>query len=520
MNENILSQNKETLYSRGHAPQLTPRPTQYRPMLPLFLTTLISSVIATQLPISLSPFLLTLSLLLSILSLLLLYALPHSHKRIYPLILLALATLSAHRTTSLNKTNTTINHNQAVQIRFQPLHKPFQFNKYTQSLLASVQSRNGPITARIYIYGHQQLLKTNRLYLANTLLKCPKHNKRLTIRIQSENLKSLAHKQTTLIQLRQFASQKLSTLSPNTSSLLQSILIGQRFKLQKHTKTLFRDTGTGHLLAVSGLHVLVLAAMVHKFPIKSLKLPLTLLTLALYVALVGAPASALRASIILSLALIAPTINRSPDSWNLLAFTGLTLLLVDPSKLLDPGAQLSFSIVAAILLHNDLLHTNANPTFTHDSLLKWLAHSLKTFLINSSKISLIAFVVASPITLQRFGHMAPLSLLANSIAVPLFSITLLSGFLGLLLAFIHHFAAWLPFLVSEISSNALLFWLKLIQPLLPPLKIHPEHPLRSPYFPILWISILLIQKRFFPQYSLKTLLILALILVSFKAWTP
>ena len=138
------------------------------------------------------------------------------------------------------------------------------------------------------------------------------------------------------------------------AQLLKGILLGKRSDLPTETLDIFRNSGTFHVLAVSGLHV-GLVAMFCYFGFSCFRLPqkvLCLLTIAavlMYACLIGFRPSVFRASLMAILFLFATLIDRDADLFNLLAFAALVLLLLNPLQVWDVGFQLSFVAVAAIV---------------------------------------------------------------------------------------------------------------------------------------------------------------------------
>lgn len=141
---------------------------------------------------------------------------------------------------------------------------------------------------------------------------------------------------------------------PDHVHILKGMLLGKRSQLPASTIDLFRNSGSLHILAVSGLHVGLITALcflsfsLFGLPRKTVCL-LTIASVILYACLVGFRPSVLRASFMAILFLIAQIIDRDADLTNLLAFAALVLLLINPAQLWDVGFQLSFAAVACIV---------------------------------------------------------------------------------------------------------------------------------------------------------------------------
>src|SRR6266850_1255581 len=149
------------------------------------------------------------------------------------------------------------------------------------------------------------------------------------------------------------ARQLAAAVSPPVAALARGMLLGDRSGISAAMRDSFREGGTIHLLSISGLHVCILAGFLSLFA-TALRMPsgpaigLELLSLWGYVALVGAPASAIRSAVLW-------TAVRSGRAWGQVVrpfaawgLAGLILHLFDPASVLDPGFQLSFAAVLGL----------------------------------------------------------------------------------------------------------------------------------------------------------------------------
>lgn len=138
------------------------------------------------------------------------------------------------------------------------------------------------------------------------------------------------------------------------AQVLKGMLLGLRSELSPDILDAFRNSGSIHILAVSGLHVGLIATICF-FGFSLLRLPqkttdlLTIAAVILYACLVGFRPSVFRASLMAVIYLTSRIIERDRDLFNLLAFAALILLLMNPAQLWDIGFQLSFAAVASIV---------------------------------------------------------------------------------------------------------------------------------------------------------------------------
>ncbi len=237
-----------------------------------------------------------------------------------------------------------------------------------------------------------------------------------------------------LYQWRRVASDILSAhFSPSEASLMQAMLLGERLRIPASLKDVFAKTGTTHILAISGLNVgIVVAVLFLLFRMvpgpASLTYGLTMVFIILYVFLTGASPSVVRAGLMSVVFLISFLIERETDSLNTLAFAAFLLLLFDPENIFDIGFQLSFMSVLTILLFYPLFMNLAKP------FIKQHPYPLLKFVIESFAVSLSATLGVAGLIAYYFEIVTPVSLLANIFVVPLSTLALILG-MGLLVGY-------------------------------------------------------------------------------------
>jgi competence protein ComEC len=156
-----------------------------------------------------------------------------------------------------------------------------------------------------------------------------------------------------VMDLRQAALTRIERLYPNDPyrcGMMQAILIGQSFQLQKVWTEQYRSTGTFHALVISGTHVAVLAAFFLLllrlcFVPQGVALLITVMAAWLYALVTGWQAPCVRSAAGLTLLMIAGYFYRERRIMNLLAAVALGFLLFDPDQLFDASFQLTFLAV-------------------------------------------------------------------------------------------------------------------------------------------------------------------------------
>ena len=133
--------------------------------------------------------------------------------------------------------------------------------------------------------------------------------------------------------------------------MMQAVLLGQTFQMQRVWTEDYRNTGTFHALVISGTHVAILAAFFLFilrvcFVPESLALLMTALAAWLYALVSGWGSPCVRSAAGLTLYMIASYFYRDRRPVNLLAGVALGFLLFDPEQLFEASFQLTFLAVA------------------------------------------------------------------------------------------------------------------------------------------------------------------------------
>ena len=210
---------------------------------------------------------------------------------------------------------------------------------------------------------------------------------------------------------------------PELVQLNRAILLGQRACLSPRLKRTFVESGTIHVFAISGLHVMAVVRVL-VFLLRLFFVPRRLVGAAAipllwgYVALIGSPPSAVRAAMMASLSCLAPLFGRRPNGVVAWALTFLCVYGVRPALISDVGCALSFAVMLAILVACDRLRDRP------EGWGKGLA------------VSAAAWAAGVPIAAHVFGRVTPGGLLANLALIPAAGVTVYAGALGLLASFV------------------------------------------------------------------------------------
>ena len=237
--------------------------------------------------------------------------------------------------------------------------------------------------------------------------------------------------------------------------IVKAILLGDQGEIPLEVKDDFVKSGTAHLLAISGGNVALLAfLLISLFQFFSVsKRPSYLATMALlagYSILTGNSASILRATLMTDLFLLGLILKRDSSLVLSLAWSAIFILVCQPLQLFDPGFQLSYLSVFAL----GTLTEKKNIQNEEIEKRRWFTPFLSYFR-NAFNVSLAAWLAVIPLVACYFFLFSPVTLLANCVIVPYFSIVLGNGFAFLLLGSIH------PYL-SELLGASLSFFTQIL----------------------------------------------------------
>lgn len=210
-----------------------------------------------------------------------------------------------------------------------------------------------------------------------------------------------------LIGLRAAISARIEELFPEEPGLAAGMLLGYKSEMEKSTYDAMYDAGVGHLLAVSGMNVAILAAALLpllRFDRPVLKLLILGVFLTFYTLLTCAAPSIVRASIMLFTLHAAFPLRRRADTLSALAFSGLAILLFQPAALLCAGFQLSFLAVYGLALLYPILRDR----------LKFLGSAFSNVLAGSAA----ALLATLPSSALFFSSVSVVALLGNVLVLP------------------------------------------------------------------------------------------------------
>jgi len=277
------------------------------------------------------------------------------------------------------------------------------------------------------------------------------------------------------------------SLGGDTGPLAAALVVGRRQAIDHEFQDRLLETGTIHLLSVSGLHLGIVAAALYYLAVllglpRAVQLGFVAVCCLAFVAITGARPPVIRAAMLVGVVLLARYSERQDSPLNSLAVAALALLIIRPTNLFQVGVQLSFVAVAALFLcrrRSDPLTEQLRAEDELDRLLsatrgpirrRWDRWSGKVG--DALWFSLCVTLATTPLVWQHFHVVTPIAVVANVIlGIPL-SIGLISGLLavcvgwvGLPLAtpigWVCHASLWLMQIVIGWAADLPLghFWL-------------------------------------------------------------
>lgn len=216
-------------------------------------------------------------------------------------------------------------------------------------------------------------------------------------------------------------------LGRETSGFLISVLLGDTLYMKDDVHDSLSSAGLAHILALSGMHVAIVLAIVMAllFPLSLFGLGRTRKVMAMiviwgYVLLTGASPSTVRAAIMATLVLGAFVLQRKNSPLNALLAAVMLILLVQPLALWDIGLQMSFLCVASIIIFVERL----NPVDHH-------IHPRMFKTINLILVTLVTTFATWVLISYYFGAVPLLFLPANILLLPFLPL-----FLGLAILYV------------------------------------------------------------------------------------
>jgi len=237
----------------------------------------------------------------------------------------------------------------------------------------------------------------------------------------------------------------------SNAGIAYGVISGDRSMISRGDKNMFSFSGTAHLLAVSGLHVGIIAAsffFILGFVRNSiLRLIIFALLIASFVLFSGMQPSAVRAGTAAVFIVMARTFNRRTDLLNILSFIIIIYIIIEPAIIFSIAFRMSASAVLGItILYKPIYEKLRKLMSTENQVLGYLIKSLS--------MTLSASIIVSPLVAIYFDVYSLISPVANLIVIPLMS-------LGIVYTFISAVLSWLFYPLASILASTADFFIML-----------------------------------------------------------
>ena len=236
-----------------------------------------------------------------------------------------------------------------------------------------------------------------------------------------------------LFNVRSFVISKLQQYIPGNkeAGVAEALLIGYRDDLDKDLVQAYSNTGVVHIIAISGLHLGMIYAVLVLFfrPFKKqrwakwLKPIVVLAVLWVFTFLAGAVPSIMRSAVMFTFIILGETIDRKSSVYNTLASSAFVMLCYNPYFLWDIGFQLSYVAVVSIVIFS-------KPVYNWF----YVENKMIDTIWKLTSVTIAAQILTIPILFYSFHQFPNLFLLTNCIVVPLSTVVLFAELIVLIVS--------------------------------------------------------------------------------------
>ena len=208
---------------------------------------------------------------------------------------------------------------------------------------------------------------------------------------------------------------RTQTAEEEQFAVLAAMTLGDKSALTKELRETYSVTGASHILALSGLHLGIIYLLLFRLTLGRrrswLSQVIIILSIWAFAFLTGLSTSVIRSATMISIYALFSVGGRHRSPVNILCFTAIVMLLVNPASLFDIGFQLSFSAVLAILLLMPLFESFFPEHYFE-------GRPLQHYIYNMVGLSVAAQIGVAPLIACYFGRFSTYFLLTNFIVIP------------------------------------------------------------------------------------------------------
>ena len=246
---------------------------------------------------------------------------------------------------------------------------------------------------------------------------------------EKDCLKTPSKPASIIIKIRDYIKNIIQTNSPkDIASIITALTIGDKSYISKELSDNYRTSGLAHFLAISGMHMGMIALLVF-FLIRTLlfsvgegrydlRKPAAVASIAvalMYFLISGQSVSCIRAFVMTSIVLLGILLNRRAISLRLWAFAILVITIITPDAVVSPGFLMSFSAVLGLVSFYENNATKLHDWFKSRS----LAGKIGAYLIGVIITDLVATIMTMPYSFYYFKQISVYTSLGNLLAAPI-----------------------------------------------------------------------------------------------------
>jgi len=215
---------------------------------------------------------------------------------------------------------------------------------------------------------------------------------------------------------------KARGLSGERLALVSAITLGQKNMLDQDQKQQFIKAGVMHIMAVSGLHAIILSLFVFRMlfflkgKLKIFRVLITILILWIFAFVTGLTSSVLRATLMYTFLQAGYLLKRPVNAGNSVLASAYIIIIIRPSVIFDAGFLLSYSAVIFIIMFYRDLYTK----------MRFTSH-VTDFAWQSAAVTVIAQLGTFPFTVMLFNRFPTWFILSNIIIVPVSSLVIITA---------------------------------------------------------------------------------------------
>lgn len=222
----------------------------------------------------------------------------------------------------------------------------------------------------------------------------------------------------------------LQSVPGHSGAIAAALVTGDRGKISPEIRQAYTDAGIAHILAISGLHLSLIAGLIfmiirrglclshylsETYHLKKVASLVTIPILFIYLLISGMGVPAIRAFIMVSIVMIAVVLDRRAISMRLLAFAATIILCLQPEAVLSASFALSFAAVMGLVS----VYQGGWMPFQDWMIKGGIGRRILAYLLGIVLTTLIASAVTLPLSMAIFNRLSVQAILGNLIGIPL-----------------------------------------------------------------------------------------------------